>query len=83
MGSVYLRVMFRVELPLSALIGDISLIPRELGSPVRRSQKQQAVDSSVVRSLLVELHLSASARRGACAVHPLLRSGMQYACSSA
>ncbi|KAI4947525.1 hypothetical protein J4E91_006345 [Alternaria rosae] len=26
--------MFRVELPLSALIGDISLIPRELGSPL-------------------------------------------------
>jgi len=45
MGSVCLRVMFRVELPLSALIGDISLIQRELGSPVRRSQKQQALDS--------------------------------------
>jgi hypothetical protein len=40
------------DMPLSALIGDISLIPRELGSPVRRSQKQQAVDilQSSVRS---------------------------------
>jgi hypothetical protein len=81
---VCLRVMFRVDLPLSALIGDISLIQREPGSPVRRSQKQPAVDSSLVRSLLVELHLSASARRGACAaVHPLLPSGTQYACPSA
>ena len=41
------------DMPLSALIGDISLIPSELGSPVRRSQKQQAafLQTSVRSSL--------------------------------
>ncbi|KAK1915552.1 hypothetical protein P3342_003362 [Pyrenophora teres f. teres] len=67
------------DMPLSALIGDISLTPSALGSPVSRSQKQQALDFFSLSSAPLELHLAASARRGACADLPSPCSAMHHA----